>query len=210
MTGLPVSRCGARSTDIELLARLWRCWLDAGRRMPADLWTASTGLGDWTVRELYAHVSRGVSTTADLRAQPPVPGEPDLPDAAAYFAALRPLGAAGAAQVADTARHWAAARTNDVLVGEFDRPAAAALAGAGNEVVRSIAGTIRLADYLVTRILEATVHLLDLGQAGPTIGAPPAEALHRAVDVLADLSPPADFVRLATGRPAAPIFPVLT
>jgi hypothetical protein len=56
----------------------------------------------------------------------------------------------------------------------------------------------------VTRVLEATVHLLDVG------GQPPGEALNRAVDVLVDLSPPEDLVRLATGRPAGQFFPVLT
>jgi hypothetical protein len=175
--------------------------------MPADLWAASTGLGDWSVRELYAHVSRGVRTLADLAAQSPLPGEPDLADAAAYFAALRPLGAAGAAQVARTASEWASSRSDAVLVSDFDGPAAAALAdvsAAGDSVVRSIAGTIRIADFVVTRIVEATVHLLDLGQVVP------AEALHRTVEVLADLVPPADFIRLATGRPAPAIFPVLT
>jgi hypothetical protein len=210
MTAPPPSRSIGRSADKDLLARLWRHWLDIGRRMPAELWTTSSGLGDWTVRELYAHVSRGVSTLAGLAAQPPAPGDPDLADAAAYFAALSPLGATGAAQVAEAARQWAASRPDDVLVGDFDRPAAAALDAAGDTVVRSIAGTIRMTDYLLTRILEATVHLLDLGQVVPGAGVPPAGALHRTVDVLADLTPPADFVRLATGRPAAAIVPVLT
>jgi hypothetical protein len=200
-----MSRSRGRGSDRDLLARVWRCWLDAGRRITADEWETPSGLGDWTVRELYAHVGKGVHTLADLRSQPPVHGEPELPDAAAYFAALRPLGTAGAEQVARAAVQWAADREKDVLIEDFDGPAVAALAGVvDHQVVRSIAGPIRMAEFVVTRIVEGTVHLLDLGHT------PPADAMDRVVDVLADLSPPADFIRLATGRPAAAIFPVLS
>lgn len=181
--------------------------------MPAGGWTAPTRLGYWTVRELYAHVGRGVWTLADLLSQPPLARDPGLPDAAGYFAALRSLGAAGAAQVAETASVWAEARADEVLVDAFDVPAEKVLAvlpAARNTVVRGLAGTIRVGDYAVTRIVEATVHLLDLRAAVPQVSAPPPEALRRTVDVLTDLSPPEEFIRLATGRPSAPVFPVLT
>lgn len=170
--------------------------------MPADLWAARSGLGDWTVRELYAHVSRGVSTLTDLLAQPPCDGEPELPDAAAYFAAVRSL---DAAQVARTASAWAAERTTEALVEEFRT-----VPELGNTVVRGIAGTIRVADFAVTRIVEATVHLLDLGAVAPHADGPTPDALHRTVDVLADLTPATEFVLAATGRPAPAVFPVLT
>jgi uncharacterized protein (TIGR03083 family) len=188
---------------------VWHRWHEAGLRIRT--WTTPSGLGDWTVRELYAHVARGVETFVELLAQPPIAGEPEVPDAAAYFAALRPLGAAGAAHVAETARVWAAARTDGELVDVFAAPAAKVL-GELNEdvVVRGIAGTIRVGDYAVTRVLEATVHLLDLADAVPQVSPPPPDALRRTVDVLTDLTPPADFVRLATGRPSAPVFPVLS
>jgi uncharacterized protein (TIGR03083 family) len=202
-----------RVTDRDVLAELWSRWYDAGRRMPVNMWAAHSGLGNWTVRELYAHVSRGVSTLADLAAQSPSTDEPDLPDAAAYFATLRPLGAEGAAQVAEAATAWAAERTNEVLVEAFHGVAGTILATfptVERNVVRSIAGTIRVADFAVTRILEATVHLLDLGAAVPQAGMPPPDALHRTVDVLADLIPPADFVLAATGRPSRLVLPVVT
>ncbi|MFL6125180.1 maleylpyruvate isomerase N-terminal domain-containing protein [Actinophytocola sp.] len=209
-----ISRSAYRNSDRDTLAALWRCWHEAGLSMPPGRWTAPTGLGEWTVRELYAHVGRGVWTLADLISQPPHGRAADLPDAAGYFATLRALGAAGAAQVAQTASAWAGARTDDVLVDAFDVPAEkvlAALPAARNTVVRGVAGTVRVADYAVTRIVEATVHLLDLRDVAPHASAPPPEALRRAVDVLTDLSPPVDLIRLATGRPvAAPVYPVLT
>jgi hypothetical protein len=205
-----LSRSGYRVTDRDTLAEMWNRWRGAGRRMPAEMWLASSGLGNWTVRELYAHVSRGVSTLADLITQSPSTDEPDLPDAAAYFAAVRPL---GGAQVAETARVWAAERTDEALVEAFHGQAdvvLAALPAAGNTVVRSIAGTIRVADFAVTRILEATVHLLDLGAVVPHVDTPTPDALHRTVDVLTDLVPPADFVLAATGRSSPVVLPVLT
>ncbi|HYQ70195.1 maleylpyruvate isomerase N-terminal domain-containing protein [Actinophytocola sp.] len=208
-----ISRSLYRNTDRDTLADLWRCWHEAGLKMPGPTWKAPSGLGEWTVRELYAHVGRGVWTLADLLGQPPLGREPGLPDAAGYFAALRSLGVQGAAQVAETASAWAGARTDDVLVDAFDVPAEKVLAvlpAARHSVVRGLAGTIRVADFAVTRIVEATVHLLDLAVAVPHVSAPPAEALRRTVDVLTDLSPPVELIRLATGRPAAPVFPVLT
>ncbi len=198
---MAVSRSRGRSTDVRLLTVLWQQWQDVGTAMPAGRWSDPTGLGEWTVRDLFAHVARGVATTVQLASRPAGESEPELVDAAAYFAALRPLGAAGAAQVARLATEWASARSEADLVAGFGLSVPDLSSGT---VVRSIAGTIRFADYLVTRVLEATVHLLDIGVQ------PPGEALDRAADVLVDLCPPADFVRLATGRPAGPLFPVLT
>jgi hypothetical protein len=199
-----LSRSTYRATDRDTLAELWREWHSAGLWMPEDRWTAPSGLDDWTVRELYAHVGRGVSVLADMATQAPAGGEPDLPDAAAYFAALRPL---GGAEVARTAKAWAAERSDDALVEAFHAPVPTL---SRNAVVRSIAGTIRVTDFAVTRILEATVHLLDLHAVASHAGTPAPDALRRTVDVLADLTPPTDFVLTATGRPSAAVFPVLT
>jgi hypothetical protein len=199
-----LSRSTYRATDRDTLAELRREWHSAGLWMPAGTWTASSGLDDWTVRELYAHVARGVSVLAEMVTQAPAGGEPDLPDAAAYFAAVRPL---GAAEVAKTAKAWAADRSDSTLVEAFRAPVPML---SENTVVHSIAGTIRVADFAVTRILEATVHLLDLHAVAPHAGTPAPDALRRTVDVLADLTSPADFVLAATGRSSSAVFPVLT
>lgn len=199
-----------RADDVDLLDLLWRTWHGAGLALTPEQWAAPSGLGDWTVRELYAHVVRGVATTAQLV---PVEAEPDLPDAAAYFLALRALGGKGAEQVATAARDWSDARDLDTLVADFGEPAAATLAAAratGTGAVKTIAGAMRLSDYVLTRVLEATVHLLDLVAAVPGAAEVPEPALRRTVDVLADLTPPAEFIALATGRASTGVFPVLT
>jgi uncharacterized protein (TIGR03083 family) len=205
-------RSVGRADDVDLLASLWTCWHRAGTRLSGAAWTDASRLGDWSVRELYAHVGRGVLTLADLVGQP-VAGDAELPHAAAYFAALRPLGDAGAKQVAAIAAEWAA-RPIDVLVGDFNHPASAALdtvRANGNVVVKTIAGSMHLYDYLLTRVLEATVHLLDLRRVIADAPGVPEDALCRTVDVLTDLLPAEEFIALATGRAAATsMFPLLT
>ncbi|MEO6082423.1 MAG: maleylpyruvate isomerase N-terminal domain-containing protein [Umezawaea sp.] len=203
------ARSVGRAEDIDLLDQLWGAWHAVGLALTPEQWAAGSGLGDWTVRELYAHVARGVTTTSGLVA---TSSEAELPDAAAYFLALRGLGAKGAEQVAAHAREWAAARDVETLVGDFGGLAAATVAGvraAATGVVVTIAGAMRLNDYALTRVLEATVHLLDLAAAVPGAVVVPEQALPRVVDVLADLTPPAEFIALATGRPSGPVFPVL-
>ncbi|MET1071707.1 MAG: maleylpyruvate isomerase N-terminal domain-containing protein [Umezawaea sp.] len=204
------ARSVGRADDVDLLEALWGDWHAAGLALTEAQWASASGLGEWTVRELYAHVGRGVATTAGLVA---VESGPELPDAAAYFRALRGLGAKGAAQVAAAAQDWAAGRDAGTLVGDFDGPAAKVVAGVrdtGTGVVATIAGAMRMSDYVLTRVLEATVHLLDLVAVVPGVVEVPQAALRRAVDVLADLAPPAEFIALATGRPSGAVFPVLT
>jgi hypothetical protein len=205
-----MTRSSGSPDDVALLGDVWSCWLRAGRRMPAAVWERASGLGDWTVRELYAHVARGVTTLAGLVAEPLPGGEPELADAASYFGTLMRRDAA--AQVASAAREFA--RTATGLVDHFDGPATTALADArdaGASVVPTVAGSMRLADYVPTRVVEATVHLLDLRAAVPEVDLPPRRAMSRTVDVLVDLMPAPDFIRLATGRPnASAPFPVLT
>lgn len=207
-----LARSTGRVEDVDLLASLWNAWHQAGTRLSEAGWTAASGLGDWRVRELYAHVSRGVTTLANLVAQP-IGGNPELPHAAAYFAALRPAADAASKQVAAAAAEWAS-RPTHVLVGDFGAPASAVLNAVrvnGNAVVKTIAGSMHVYDYLLTRVLEATVHLLDLRRA--IIDAPDvtADALRRTIDVLSDLLPAEEFVALATGRAVSTaMFPLLT
>ena len=197
--------------DLDVLAEVWECWRRAGQWMPAQLWDAPSSLAGWTVRELYAHVARGVGTLAGLMAEP-VARPPELSDAAGYFAVLAARGRAGP-QVADAARKYAADRSNAELTGHFGERAATALAGVRAEpgtVVATVAGSMRVADYALTRVVEATVHLLDLRESFPGADPPPDDAIRRTAGLLVELTPATDFIRLATGRPHPPVFPVLT
>jgi hypothetical protein len=61
----------------------------------------------------------------------------------------------------------------------------------------------------VLGILEATVHLLDLQRALGVAPDVPYAGLEHTVEVLARMTPPVDFIELATGRRKIALFPVL-
>ena len=58
-------------------------------------------------------------------------------------------------------------------------------------------------------ILEATVHLLDLQRALGVAPDVPYAGLDHTVKVLARMTPPVDFIELATGRREIALVPVL-
>ena len=59
-------------------------------------------------------------------------------------------------------------------------------------------------------ILEATVHLVDLQRAlGVAPDVVPDAGLEYTVEVLARMTPPVDFIELATGRRGIALLPIL-
>ncbi|MEV0608159.1 maleylpyruvate isomerase N-terminal domain-containing protein [Polymorphospora rubra] len=145
------------------------------------------GLGEWDVRALVGHTSRSLLTVEAYLARPAATVE--VGSAADYCRAIR-TAAAGPD---------AAARGRDAGAVLGADPAAAVAeiaarvlplveAGDGTEPVTTIAGGMRLADYLPTRTFELTVHTADLATA---LGVPvevPATAAAQALRVVADLA----------------------
>ena len=164
----------------------------------------------WQVRELAAHIVRGMEVLSlYLDAGMEATG-PELADAADYFrTALSSDGAHDgiAARAAD-----AAASAPDDLV-PWARAVAVAMldrvdATADDTVLVHFAGWLRFDEYVVTRIIELVLHTFDLQLA---VGLPveaPATALAVVVPVLLELADRADPRALAlalTGR--VPPFP---
>jgi len=175
------------------------------------------GLGDWTVRELVAHLGLGIGlprfvTTAPEDAVPLSLGE--------YVAAYPPA----AEQISGLTRELSTSFGDD-LVGGFRRTAAEAFAvldAIPGEVLQARRGPIRREDYLLTRLLELVVHGDDLQRALSRSDAPLLPAAVAAVsDALAAAyleraGAPADvtglaWIRRATGRVPAddPHLPLL-
>ncbi|WP_329400767.1 maleylpyruvate isomerase family mycothiol-dependent enzyme [Streptomyces melanogenes] len=137
-----------------------------------------TRLAGWTVYDLAAHVARAVDVVARNLAEPaPAPGRPaiTLPDWP--FAT-----ATGAASTPDTRPDLAelyadvAARTARLLPDAED-----------TRLVRTVLGTMTLADYLVTRTVELCVHTDDLNDAVPGLDIPyDRQALAACTRLLAD------------------------
>ncbi len=165
------------------------------------------GLGEWDVRALVGHTSRALATVETYLARPAAAS--DVASAPDYFRAAR----AAAADPAVTARGRAAG----TALGSDPAAAVAQLAARvlalvatrdGAELVTTIAGGMRLADYLPTRTFELAVHTADLAAA---LGIPPdvpATAAGQALDIVADLAVTGGLagplLLAATGRPGLP------
>lgn len=209
----PARGRGDFARDIAVLGGLWSRWWQLGH-LDEVAWSAPTRLPGWRVKELYAHVARGVDTLAVLLDSPATGMVVDVPDAAGYFARV-PSGPAGAAQVARTAIRFAADTKPAALRERFGRRGpetlTAATAAGPHTVLASIAGPIHLHAYVITRIVEATVHHLDLQHALDIDERLPELAVRRTVQTLTQLTPAVPFIELATGRDTdRGIFPVLT
>jgi uncharacterized protein (TIGR03083 family) len=179
-------------------------WLDA---LPlATHVETPVGLGDWTVRDLVAHLGLGIGlsrfvTSAPAGATPLTLGE--------YVAYYPP----NAGQI-DRQTHDLSAELDDDLVGAFRRTAAeafAALDATPGDILHARRGPIARDDYLMTRLLELVVHGDDLQRALGRTDAPLLpEAVTAVGDALAEsyrattgVDPDGegmDWVRRATGR----------
>lgn len=169
-------------------AAQWQAVATAGNTVTAAEAAAPSGLGDWTVAELIAHLAGGIGVVHQFLARP----EPAPPPLAlvAYLAGTHTV----AAEVAERA-HTLAATTGPGHLVELLRTETAAATAAveaalrdnPDRMVNTRRGALPLADWLVTRLVEAAVHTLDLGRAlGRPVAVEPT-AMRVAVQALADL-----------------------
>lgn len=181
-------------------------WFAAETTRVGDRWDAP-GLGEWDVRALVGHTSRALLTVEAYLDQPAL--EVEVPTATAYYHATRAT--AAGPDVAERGRVAGAALGEDpaAAVAEIvDRVPPSLASRTGDELLTTVAGGMRLRDYLPTRTFELVVHTLDLAAALGAEPEPPALAAAEAVAVLADLAV-ADghagtLLRAATGRTALP------
>ena len=149
-------------------------------------WT-EPGLGEWDVRALAGHTSRSLLTVEAYLARPAA--EVEVGSAADYYRATRAISAGP--EVAQRGRDAGQA------LGEDPVAAVAAIAArvlplvdaaSGEELVTTIAGGMRLADYLPTRILELVVHTTDLATALGSPAEPPALPATVVLRLVSDLA----------------------
>jgi uncharacterized protein (TIGR03083 family) len=181
-------------------------WFVRTTALVGDRWNRP-GLGEWDVRALVGHTSRSLLTVETYLGRPAATVE--VPCATDYFRVTR--AAAAAPAVAARGRDAGAA------LGADPEAAVAQIAARviplvdardGTELLTTIAGGMRLADYLPTRTFELAVHTADLATAlGVPLDVPPTAAA-QALQVVADLAV-ADglagpLLLAAAGRPALP------
>jgi len=165
------------------------------------------GLGEWDVRSLVGHTSRALLTVETYLGRPAAVVE--VGSAAAYYGATR--AAAAGPGVAERGRQAGEALGADpvaAVAAIAARVVPLVTACEGTEVITTIAGGMRLADYLPTRTFELVVHTADLAAAiGVPAEVPPVPAA-RALELVAQLAVEGGvagtLLRAATGREVLP------
>lgn len=128
--------------------------------LTADDWDLP-GLGEWTVRDLVGHTSRALSTAETCLDRPA--DRVEIPDAAAYYATA--ASAIDPGDVADRGRAAGVALGADPVATVTDlaaRSVARVTDAPHGLTVTTVVGGMRFEDYLKTRVLEVTVHGLDV------------------------------------------------
>jgi uncharacterized protein (TIGR03083 family) len=189
--------------DIYLTTAQWYAGLV--ERVPPDAW-AAPALGVWDVRGLVGHTTRALTTVVEYAHRP---ADTLACETATdyYVTALGLADDAVHAGVAARGVEAGAALGDDPAVGVrrvLDDVTATLATLTDTDVVTTIAGGIRVGDYLATRVVELAVHGVDLCDAlGLPFDAPEA-ATQLTLEVLADLARrkgrAADVIRLLTGR----------
>ncbi|MDF3302288.1 sterol carrier family protein [Streptomyces tropicalis] len=153
------------------------------RGLTAEQGALPTRLGDWTVRELVAHI--GMAVTAVHRAlDRPAPPRQDARVTDWPFAT-----SGSSAAIAAFTRDLAAEHPDlDAYLAEVEQSLRALLgATPGGRLLETDAGALPLDDYLVTRAVELVVHTDDLNAAVPGLDVPhDRQALAAATRLLAD------------------------
>ena len=143
--------------------------------VPDDAWSRP-GLGEWSVRELVAHVLRAWTTVRDYLAEPVPPAGTPVLSAAAYLAGGLTLPGVHEA-VAERARAEVVSLGGDpaAAVRDLARETADLVAATpADRLVPTRFGALLLDEYLRTRAFELTVHGLDVVRA---TGLPAPQAL---------------------------------
>jgi uncharacterized protein (TIGR03083 family) len=189
-----------------------RAFTDAAREfvrtaaLVGDRWQEPC-LGEWDVRALVGHTSRSLLTVEEYLGRPAAAVE--VPSAPAYYAATSAMAAGPGVAVRGVAA--------GVALGDEPATAVAGIAARvlplvehsdGADLVTTLAGGMRLDDYLPTRTFELAVHTCDLATA---LGLPlevPATAAAQALRLVSELAVSSGqagpLLLAATGRPVLP------
>jgi hypothetical protein len=165
------------------------------------------GLGEWDLRALVGHTSRAL-LTVEAYVERPAPAV-EVDSCVEYFRATSRM--AAGPEVAARGRDAGAALGADpatAVVRIADRVLALVRAQDGTAVVTTVAGGMRLSDYLPTRTFELAVHTCDVAVAtGQSLDVPPTAA-DQALGIVAELSASRGvagrLLLAATGRPVPP------
>jgi len=181
-------------------------WFVRVAALVGDRWE-EPGLGEWDVRALVGHTSRSMLTVESYLGI--AAASVDVASATDYYRATAALSAGPA--VAQRGRDAGAALGEDPAraVSEIAaRVVPVVLGSTGEELLTTIAGGMRLSDYLPTRTFELVVHTADLAVAlSVPADVPPSagtQALHLVAALAVRDGRAAPLLLAATGRSGLP------
>jgi len=166
-------------------------FVDQVSRIPVSMYE-QPALGVWNVRHLIAHTGRSMQTVLEYLTRPAE--RIDLSTASEYYHAIRQAASADgvaqrAVEAAEGLRDGAAGTMADLLARVSEAlDAVQADDPDQSRIITTIAGGMRICTYLHTRILELTVHTLDLAAA---TGVPidlPADALRITLQIESEVA----------------------
>ena len=149
---------------METFARAAEAFATLVERIPDDAW-AGPGLGEWDLRSLVGHTSRSLITVQTYLQRPAETEVISTPEH--YYGLTVTFAAADPAAVVERGRQAGIALGDDP-----GRAVRALLADvlprvrvAGDPVIETIVGGMRLSTYLPTRTFELAVHCFDIARA---------------------------------------------
>lgn len=161
-------------------------WYQEVLAQVGDRWS-EPGLGEWDVRALAGHTSRSLLTVETYLGQPA--DAVDVASTADYYAATRQI-AAGPA-VAQRGRDAGKSLGDDPVaaVAQIASRVLPLVAGlSGTELLTTVAGGMRITDYLPTRVFELVVHTADLAVAIDVPAEPPPGPAALALGLVCDMA----------------------
>jgi len=183
------------------------------RGLDAPEWKAPTRCAPWDVREIVVHMTSMIEAVAGTAARPPVRAEPTKNRVTWWDYDIEEDQAA----TLDWVRQEATTYPEGSLAGRWQAalercvPAVRAAMKPGDLVVQPGDNPIRISEYVATRVLEITIHTMDVRDAFDLGPDPSPEGIEVTLGILAarlGADPralgfdAADFVLLSTGRRA--------
>lgn len=178
-----------RPDPTESFAQAGAWFVDVVTDLPGHAWDGP-GLDRWDLRSLVGHTTRALVTVRDYLAAAARDTEaPEIGDPADYF--LRAVALAGPDAVAARGVKAGQQLGTDpagAVATAYGQAMRAVDASRGDPVIPTVAGTMRLSDYLPTRTLELVVHTVDITRAVGRPENPPWQAWSATGAVLLELA----------------------
>ncbi len=161
-------------------------WFVSTAAETRDRWQVPA-LGEWDVRALVGHTSRALLTVEAYLSKPAERVEVESPSH--YYRGARSMvDGAAVAQRGRDAGHALGSDPTASVAEIAERVVRLVQSCTGDELLTTIAGGMRLGDYLPTRTFELAIHTCDLAAVLGLPLAVPTAASHQTMQILADLA----------------------